>query len=229
MPRPTDRGDRILDAAGALMLRHGYRKVTVEDVAKQAGVGKGTVYLHWRTKEALFEALILRESVDLIDELVAALRRAPEEVLPHRFLRRSFLAAIRRPLMHALITGDTELLGNLKRGSLRGQELLAGDQYFALLDQYGLLRTDVPDLRYALGAVVTGFYLVDNLNPESADLDEEAKANALEHAVRTSFEPESRPDRAALATAAAEVAALLEGLTDSYRKWIYEHDPSEPG
>jgi hypothetical protein len=38
---PT-RADRILDAAGSLLLRHGYRKVNVEDIARQAGIGKGT-------------------------------------------------------------------------------------------------------------------------------------------------------------------------------------------
>jgi AcrR family transcriptional regulator len=42
----SDRADRILDAAGDLLLRLGYRKVTIEDVAQRAGIGKGTVYLH---------------------------------------------------------------------------------------------------------------------------------------------------------------------------------------
>lgn len=52
MPEPSkDRADRILDAAASLLIRYRYRKVTDEDVARQAGIGKGTVYLHWRTKE----------------------------------------------------------------------------------------------------------------------------------------------------------------------------------
>jgi AcrR family transcriptional regulator len=79
VPQPSERADRILDAAGELMIRLGYRKVTIDDIAGQAGIGKGTVYLHWRTKERLFEALILRESVGLIAELVDGLRHGPEK------------------------------------------------------------------------------------------------------------------------------------------------------
>ena len=49
------RAERILDAALELLQRWGYRKTTIEDIAKQAGVAKGTVYLHWKTRDALFE------------------------------------------------------------------------------------------------------------------------------------------------------------------------------
>ncbi|HEY0932927.1 MAG TPA: TetR family transcriptional regulator, partial [Trebonia sp.] len=37
------RESRILDAAGDLLLAFGYRKVTIEDVARRAEIGKGTV------------------------------------------------------------------------------------------------------------------------------------------------------------------------------------------
>src|ERR1051326_4338711 len=55
------RTNRILDAALELVLRWGYRKTTLDDIAKQAGVTKGTLYQHWKTREALFEALLQRE------------------------------------------------------------------------------------------------------------------------------------------------------------------------
>ena len=45
------------DAATALILRWGYNKTTIDDIARQAGVGKGTVYLHWNTREELFATL----------------------------------------------------------------------------------------------------------------------------------------------------------------------------
>ncbi len=56
--RRQERADRILDAAAELILRWGYRKTTIDDIAKQAGVAKGTIYLHWKTREDLFMALI---------------------------------------------------------------------------------------------------------------------------------------------------------------------------
>ena len=37
------------DAAADSLLRWGYPRVTVDDVAARAGVGTGTLHLHWRT------------------------------------------------------------------------------------------------------------------------------------------------------------------------------------
>lgn len=43
--------DSILDATDRLLGRFGYRKMTVEDIAAEAGIGKGTIYLHFKSKE----------------------------------------------------------------------------------------------------------------------------------------------------------------------------------
>jgi AcrR family transcriptional regulator len=40
-----------LDATEGLLARYGYRKMTVEDIAREVGVGKGTIYLHFASKE----------------------------------------------------------------------------------------------------------------------------------------------------------------------------------
>ncbi|OLD80902.1 MAG: hypothetical protein AUG54_04740 [Ktedonobacter sp. 13_1_20CM_4_53_7] len=45
------RANRILDAAAELMLRWGYNKTTIDDIARYAGVAKGTIYLHWKNHE----------------------------------------------------------------------------------------------------------------------------------------------------------------------------------
>src|SRR5690606_41617518 len=52
-----------------LILRWGYDKTTVEDVARAAGVAKGTIYLHWKTRDALFTALLRRDRVRLVEEV----------------------------------------------------------------------------------------------------------------------------------------------------------------
>lgn len=224
MPEPSrDRADRILDAAGSLLIRHGYRKVTVEDVAKQADIGKGTIYLHWRTKEKLFEAVILRSYIELAGELLDQLRRDPGEVVPHRFLRASYLATMRRPLMLALLTGDSgELIGSLKRDSTyQAQETLIGERFFTMMAERGLIRSDVANAHYALQAVGAGFYLVDNVSDLGAGLELEARADLLAHTVRAAFEPAEPADPAAVAATAAELVILLEGLLTSYHKGIY--------
>ncbi len=67
--RRQERADRILDAAAELILRWGYKKTTIDDIAKQAGVAKGTIYLHWKTREDLFLALLTREDLKLAEDM----------------------------------------------------------------------------------------------------------------------------------------------------------------
>jgi AcrR family transcriptional regulator len=48
---------RILDAAQSLFLRYGIKRTSIDDVASEAGIAKGTVYLYFESKSALFAAL----------------------------------------------------------------------------------------------------------------------------------------------------------------------------
>src|SRR4030095_15196419 len=43
--------DLILDATERLLARYGYKKMTVEDIAREVGIGKGSIYLHFSSKE----------------------------------------------------------------------------------------------------------------------------------------------------------------------------------
>ncbi|MEO3794696.1 helix-turn-helix domain-containing protein [Nonomuraea sp. B10E15] len=217
-----ERADRILDAAGELLLRHGYRKVTVDDIAARAEVGKGTVYLHWRTKHELFDALLLRESIELVEEFTALMRQDPANVQPHRFARVSFLAMCRKPLLRAVLTTDLDLLGKLAKHPMRSHDLLATERFHQVAEKYALLRTDVPDLPYTMTAVQTGFYLLDGSESAESALDEESRADALAFAVREVFEPAEQPSREVLAAAATEFISIFTELVAPYRKWIYD-------
>jgi AcrR family transcriptional regulator len=50
----------ILDAATAVFLRYGYKKTSMDDLARAAGLSRQGLYLHFATKEALFQAGLLR-------------------------------------------------------------------------------------------------------------------------------------------------------------------------
>ncbi len=50
--RETTR-EAILDASNRLLIRYGYKKMTMDDLAKEAGIGKGTIYLYFRSKEEI--------------------------------------------------------------------------------------------------------------------------------------------------------------------------------
>jgi AcrR family transcriptional regulator len=73
---PAARRQAILDAALAVFAERGYAAARLEDVAVRVGVAKGTLYLHFEDKEALFEALI-RSAVSPIMQRVGAAASAP--------------------------------------------------------------------------------------------------------------------------------------------------------
>lgn len=103
----------ILDAAEQLFLQFGYRKVTIDEVARRAGVGKGTVYLYWPSKLELFGAVFTRDSVAMLTSAADALRADPREVLLSVSSRRTFIATMNNPLARAIVAGDQALLGDL--------------------------------------------------------------------------------------------------------------------
>lgn len=45
--------DAILDATDRLLAEHGYKKMTIDDLAREVGIGKGSVYLHFSSKEEI--------------------------------------------------------------------------------------------------------------------------------------------------------------------------------
>jgi AcrR family transcriptional regulator len=45
--------DAILDASDRLLTRFGYKKMTIDDLAQEVGIGKGSVYLHFSSKEEI--------------------------------------------------------------------------------------------------------------------------------------------------------------------------------
>src|SRR5947207_15299625 len=77
-PRPETRAvqrnarrEAILSAALAEFIARGFAATRLEDVARRAGVAKGTIYLHFKDKESLFEELIRSALVPLIGRLGA--------------------------------------------------------------------------------------------------------------------------------------------------------------
>ena len=45
--------DAILDATDRLLARYGYKKMTIDDLAHEVGIGKGSIYLHFTSKEEI--------------------------------------------------------------------------------------------------------------------------------------------------------------------------------
>jgi len=68
--RAAERRGAIIEAAMDEFIARGFAATRLDDVAKRAGVAKGTIYLHFKDKEALFEELIRTAIVPLVSRLV---------------------------------------------------------------------------------------------------------------------------------------------------------------
>lgn len=67
--RAAERRQAIIEAALDEFVAFGFAATRLDDVAKRAGVAKGTIYLHFKDKEALFQELIRTALVPLIGHL----------------------------------------------------------------------------------------------------------------------------------------------------------------
>jgi AcrR family transcriptional regulator len=81
------RRDAILAAALEEFSARGFAAARLEDVAQRAGVGKGTIYLHFRDKEALFQELI----TTLLVPFIANIEAMPPAGLPLRAVLERFV------------------------------------------------------------------------------------------------------------------------------------------
>jgi AcrR family transcriptional regulator len=189
------RAQRILDAASALIMRYVYRKTTIDDIAREAGVGKGTLYLHWKSRDALFAALILREKAAMAEDIQRRIARDPAGASLRGLLKHAALALMQRPLLKAVLLQDREAYGRLALREQEGAtsaEVLAGfTTYLQVLREQGLVRTDL-SLRTQgalFGSIFLGFFLAAPLLPDAFALSDEDLAELMAETGHRALEP----------------------------------------
>jgi len=140
--------DRLLKAAKAALARHG-AEFSLDDVARQAKLGVGTLYRHFPTRDALIEAVYRAE----VEALAAAAVRLSEDHPPLEALRewmRLFVDYIATkhliaPALNSMVGGSSRLFaasgGQVKAaiGALVARAVAAGD-IRPDLDPFDLLR-----------------------------------------------------------------------------------------
>jgi AcrR family transcriptional regulator len=72
----ADIRETLLSAATETFARFGYKKTSIDDIARRAGIGKGTVYLHFESKEELFGAVVRRLWTNALAEIEAGVKQA---------------------------------------------------------------------------------------------------------------------------------------------------------
>lgn len=140
--------DRILDATDRLLGRFGFQRTTMDDLAREAGVGRRTIYLHFPGKEEVFLASIDRVVERLLAELarLAAAPTPPAERLRTMLLARvlfrfdsvrdyyqsleEMLSALRARYLERrerYFAAEAELLAQVLAEGARGGELAVAD------------------------------------------------------------------------------------------------------
>lgn len=212
---PPSKVTRVLAAAGELVLSRGSRGVTIAEVARRAHIGKGTVYLYWKTKEDLLLDLVCRDFLALADETIAAVTEDPDLARPSRLCVQMLQATTAHPYVGALSGDDEELLGTLADDP-RSTTLLDALGPDAVMRQIlpiwranDLARTDWPlgEQALALDSLISGFKLTTTRRSAPRVHDPE---RVLAAAVTALLGPERATPQQVRATAAAGVRDLDE-------------------
>ncbi|MGD6741758.1 TetR/AcrR family transcriptional regulator [Streptomyces sp. BH106] len=212
----AERAERILATARELLLAWGYKRVTVGEIARHARIGKGTVYLHWKTKEVLFAELLRREFLTITARIAERIEQDPAIALPDRLVRELFLQQGRSPLARAIRTGDGDLLGALAMtpaGDPVARELGHLTLLTDLVEAWrgsGVLDTGMPaaDQIYLIDAVLSGF-IAGGIVPADATPSDERCADLLALALRGAVMPPNALARGAVDSTAEAVLAVL--------------------
>lgn len=200
----------ILDAAAALVSHYGYGKTTVGEIAERAGISKGAVYLEFGGKDELFVALLVRENRRVMDDVLRRVEEDPEGGRISAIYRHGLMAMAANPLMRALYSRDSRILGEYARRQPRelySERSLFGRTLFARMQQAGLLRADLsPEVvAYLLGVISYGLMSIETVIPADEAPPLEQVAEDLADLVERGF-----------GNAAGDVAAGRQALADYF-------------
>jgi AcrR family transcriptional regulator len=141
-----EREQRILDAAARLALRYGFDKTTVDDIAREAGISKGAVYLHFASKDDLLEALIWHETEIFMVAYLERVEADPMGGTMIGILRHALAVMNEQPIMRALYSRDVRIVGNFlyrRVDNMFAQQAVTRKEFIVAMQQMGLVRKEV--------------------------------------------------------------------------------------
>lgn len=140
------RESALLEAARQLFQNQSWDRVTIAEVARQAGIGKGTVYKHFPSKEALYARLVLDRSRQHLAELQEIAHTAPAAQAMRRVIRHAFELLQADPLQAQLcLLCDRPAFQERLEAHYREQFIELETRYMSLFA--GLLQDSFSDLQ----------------------------------------------------------------------------------
>lgn len=225
-PGKAARAERLLDAAAQLFARWGFDKTSVEEIAREAGVSKGGVYLEFPNKEALFKAVLHRELGRYSGDWLGRFEADAGEWSFARMFQHSIAAVNANPFVKALMTRDQRLLGSFL---WRDQEFMAAAvslrvEFFQRMQESGALRDDIsaPVIAYLLSTLGYGLMVGAEVIPNEHRVPFEEAIQALGLLLDRGLSPEGGPNRKA-------ARALLVAMVEKTRAALPPNQPAAAG
>ncbi len=228
MPSNDERQQQILDAAAAVIVRLGYDKATMTDIAEEAGTSRRTVYLYFKGKEQLFEALLYREYMQYSQAWLQRIEADPRGGTPGGYYRAHFHAVNSRPLLAAILRRDQRVIGNYlrKRNNIftRMQSAVNPAGFFQALQAAGAIRGDVDAavIVHIIEMLSYGQLTIGDFKPPEQfppyDAVMEALADMMDRALRPARRSSGKAGKAVLrqmTTAARAQIAQLKQAQDA--------------
>jgi AcrR family transcriptional regulator len=146
-----DKARQILDGARRVFLAEGFDGASMNDIARAAGVSKGTIYFHFDSKEALFEALIRAERQQQAEQCCDFDEDSPDIAAVLTELGRTLLTMMMNPELIAQVRTVIAVAAKFPRigrafyetGPKHGLDRLSA--YFAKQTGAGRLETPEPE------------------------------------------------------------------------------------
>lgn len=144
------RETRILDATADLIIRYGYDKMSMNDIAAAAGISKGAIYLHFASKDELFEAIFYREFRVYAARWYEGIMANPQGGTIGGIYQAVLYAVNSNPFITAVVKKDPRVLGNYlhKPDNLFANMTAPGllDEMVVALQEAGVIRRDLDPL-----------------------------------------------------------------------------------
>ena len=142
----SERAQNILNAAVDLFIHYGYDKTTVSDIARAAGISKGAIYLHFKSKDELFEALLLRETMTYQLRWLELIEADPKGGTIGGMYKNILYALNSSPFMAAMFKQDGRVIGSYLRkpdNLFRQQDSSTRYVFVKMMQDAGAMRQDI--------------------------------------------------------------------------------------
>ncbi|WP_027835030.1 TetR/AcrR family transcriptional regulator [Maritalea myrionectae] len=143
----SEREKLIFDATERLLGKFGYDKTTVADIAKEAGISKGAIYLHFKSKDDLIERLLIHAMLGFSANWFGAIEADPQGGLIGNMYLNMLKVIDQTPLMAVIMRQDGAILGNyLKKKDnffVKNQRQGMRHEFVAMMQAAGAIRQDL--------------------------------------------------------------------------------------